>query len=728
MLNPSRPLYRHAELVRMLEPRTIALVGASPNPGSAAYLAMRNMRSFSGIVYPVNARHEEIDGKQCFKSVSALPQVPDCVVIAVGREAVEDVVLECAEIGAGGAIIFAAGYAETGNTDRAEQQARIAAIARRRGLRIVGPNCVGLLNHAHGLAMSFTPSLALSSGTAAAIGLVSQSGGVGNGLTQALHRGIAISHTLSTGNSCDVDCADCISYLAEDPHCKAIALVFEGVESTARLMEAGELAWANNKPLVVFKMGRAAQGAVAALSHSGLVAGSSVAYKAAFERIGAIVVDRYEALIETAAFFAKAPAPKAQARGVAVLSASGGAVVHAADEAEFSGVPLPPMGSATGVKIAALLPDFATVRNPLDLTASPHGNQKLLDCGEILLGDPEYAAVLAPHVYSWPAGSDKIDKLGEMAQRHGKPVILNWVSEWIEGPGAREGHANPHIAVFRSTGDAFAAVAAWLRRARKRAAPAQRTGRMAPFAAADRAARLMDGSRGATLAEREAKRVLAAYGVPVVDERLARDADAAVAAWREFGTAVALKIESPDIPHKTEARAVRLGCAHEHEIRSAFAQIVANSVAAVPHARIDGVLVQPMLPAGTEIMIGGTIDPQFGPLIVVGLGGVMVELLQDTVASLAPVGMDQARDMLARMRGQRALAGFRGAPPVDLEVLAGVVCRVSEFLDDQRERIAEIDINPLICAGGAVIAVDALIVKAGADTSACINQPLEAPS
>lgn len=713
-----RHIYRRAELVRLFDPRTIALVGASPNPGSAAYLAMQNLRSFGGIVYPVNARHEEIDGRQCFRSLSELPQVPDCVVIAVGREAVEIVVEECAEIGAGGAIIFAAGYAETGKPDRAAQQARIASIARERGLRIVGPNCVGLLNHTRGLAMSFTPSLALSSATAGAIGLVSQSGGVGNGLTQALHRGIAMSHTLSTGNSCDVDCADCVSYLAEEPRCKAIALVFEGVESTARLIEAGELAWANDKPLVVFKMGRAAQGAVAALSHSGFVAGSSVAYKAAFDRMGAFVVDRFEALIETAAFFAKAPPAKEQARGVAVLSASGGAVVHAADEAEFSGVPLSPMGPATRAKVAALLPEFATVRNPLDLTASPHGNQKLLDCCEILLEDPDYAAVFAPHVYSWPAGSDKFDKLGEMAQRYGKPVVLNWVSEWIEGPGARAGHENAHIAVFRSTGDAFSAVAAWLRRARRRAAPRRDAGRVAPSVAAVRAAALMDASPGPLITERDAKRILQGYGVPVVDERLARDADEAVAAWREFSGAVALKIESPDIPHKTEARALRLGCASEGEVRSAFAEIVANAAAAVPHARIDGVLVQPMLPAGTEIMIGGRIDPQFGPLIVVGLGGVMVELLQDTVASLAPVDMDEARDMLARIRGQRALAGFRGAKPVDLEVLAGIVCRVSEFLDDHRQRVAEIDINPLICVGSAVVAVDALLVVAGDGASA----------
>ena len=358
-MDTPRHVYRHAELLRLFDPRTIALVGASPNPGSAAYLAMLNLRSFGGMVYPVNARHEQIDGKPCYRSLSALPHVPDCVVIAVGREAVEGIIEECAEIGVGGAVIFAAGYAETGKPDRTEQQARIASIARQRGLRVAGPNCVGLLNHASGLAMSFTPSLVLASGTAGAIGLVSQSGGVGNGLTQALHRGIALSHTLSTGNSCDVDCADCISYLAEDPRCKAIALVFEGVASTARLMEAGALAWANDKPLVIFKMGRAALGAEAALSHSGFVAGSNVAYMAAFERIGAIVVDRYEALIETAAFFAKAPPPKTQASGVAVVSASGGGrgsrgrrgrVERCAAAAHESRNPQPGGRAATGIR------------------------------------------------------------------------------------------------------------------------------------------------------------------------------------------------------------------------------------------------------------------------------------------------------------------------------------------------------------------------------------------
>lgn len=705
----ARGVYRHAELIRLFEPAVVALVGASPSAGSIAQLVLANMRAFAGELYLVNGKYDRIGEQRCYPSLRALPRVPDCVVVAVGRDGVESVLEECAALGVGGAVVFASGYAETGKAEWIAQQARISALARKAGLRLLGPNSVGLINHAHGLAMSFTPNLAMSPPSPAAIGLVSQSGGLGNGLTQALHRGIAFSHTLSTGNSSDVDCADCIAYLAQSPHCKAIALVFEGVESTARLLEAARLADANDKPLVVFKLGRGVQGAQAALSHSGFMAGSSAAYRAALDEVGAIQVDRFEALIETAAFFAKAP--RARANGVAVISASGGTVVHAADEAEQAGVPLPPMSESTLATLSTLVPEFATVRNPFDLTSSPHGPQRLLDCADVLLRDPAYAAVLAPHVYSFPAESAKFDKLGKLAAQHGKPVVVNWVSEWVEGPGAQEGHSNPNVALFRSSSDAFAALAAWLRYAQRKAATPAAYARLSAPQAAHQARELLADAPGDTLTEREAKQVLKAYGIAVVQERLARSADDAVAAARELGMPVALKIESPDIAHKTEAKAIRLGCRSDEDVRAAFTEIMANAQRAVPHARLHGVLVQPMAPQGTEIMVGGRIDAQFGPLVIVGLGGVWVELMKDTAVALAPVGREQALALIGSLKAQAALRGFRGSAPVDLESLADVVCRVSELLSDQRSRIAEIDVNPLICAGPSMLAVDALIVK-----------------
>lgn len=697
--------------MRLFEPRSIALVGASARDGSIGQLTLRNLHLFSGRIHLVNAKYPRVGETICHASLTDLPEVPDCVIVAVGREGVQDVLAECAALGVGGVVIFASGYAETGRPERIAEQARLRTLTAGSTLRILGPNAVGFINHGLGLAASFTPNLALCSAAGPAIGLVSQSGGVGNGLTQALHRGIAFSHTLSPGNSGDVDCADCISYLVDAPQCKAIAVVLEGLESSARLMEAARHASARNKPLLIFKLGRGRQGAEAALSHSGFVAGSTQAFKAALESTGAVVVDRLEALIETAAFFAKAPATQLQATGVAVISASGGTVVHAADEAELHEVGLPSMNAASARQITALVPDFAVVKNPLDLTSSPNGPQRLLDCTEVLLGDPAYAAVVAPHVYSFPAEVRKFEKLGELAQRHGKPVVLNWISEWVEGPGAHEGHADPHVAVFRSSGTAFAALAAWMRRSHQRAAPVPAYARSAAPDAMASAAAVIAAAHSGTLTERESKLVLKLYGVPVVEEHMASDVDEAVAAARRFGGAVALKIESSDIAHKTEAQAIRLGCRGDAQVQEAFEAIMANARLANPSARLNGVLVQPMVTDGVEIMVGARVDPQFGPLVLVGLGGIFVELIDDVAIALAPIDKWAALQLIGRIKGQALLHGYRGGKAVDLPALADIVSRISELIADQHGAIAEIDVNPLICTSNAIVAVDALIAR-----------------
>lgn len=707
----SRPLYRQPDLHRLFEPRSIALVGASPREG-VARLVLSNLQHFGGRVHLVNANYREVMGLACHPSLAALPEVPDCVICAVGRDSVEQVITDGAALGVGGAVVFASGFAETGQAQRAQDQARLVDTASRGGLRILGPNAVGFITHRARLAASFTPELALSDAAGPAIGLVSQSGGVGNGLTQALHRGIAFSHTLSPGNSSDVDCADCIAFLATAPDCQAIAVVLEGLESPPRLVEAARLAWEQDKPLVIFKLGRGQQGAKAALSHSGFVTGSAEAFDAVMRSVGAIVVDRLGALVETAAFLAKAPPAVPGAQGVAIISASGGTVVHAADEAERHGVPLPPLPDALAERIAALVPDFANVANPLDLTSSPNGPQRLLDCATEILADPSYAALVAPHVYTFGAELRKFDELGQIAERAGKPILVNWISEWVEGPGAAQGHRNPRLAVFRSTGDAFAAVHAWLRRSRDRALPAVSQPRLSPTTAPGEAARILDAAAGRSLSEREAQEVLHRYGIPVAGGRLARDADEAARIARAFGVPVAVKVESPDLLHKTDADAVRLDCRTEAQVRTAFEQVMANARTASPQARLHGALIQPMAPAGAEILVGGRIDRQFGPLVLAGVGGAMVELVRDAAVAPAPLSTRDALGLLGRIRGQALLNGFRGAPAVDREALADIIVRVSELLADQQQRIREIDINPLICRGASIVAVDALIATA----------------
>jgi acetate---CoA ligase (ADP-forming) len=307
-------VYRHAELARLLHPSSVAVIGASTRPGSFGERVLDNLANYTGAVYPVNARYERIGDRTCYPSVHATPQQPDCAVITVARDAVEPVVLDCAKAGVGGVIIFASGYAETGRQDRIADQQRLAAIARETGMRIVGPNCVGAVNATLDSRITFMNITPIPPPCPHAVGIISQSGALGMGLAQAVVRGASFSHVLTSGNSCDVDIADYVSYLADDPTCRAIACVFEGMANPERLLHAAEYAWQRDKPLIVFKMATGEQGAAAAISHTGSLAGSHAAYRGVFQHAGAVLVDDFESLVETATFFAKAPPPKAAGR------------------------------------------------------------------------------------------------------------------------------------------------------------------------------------------------------------------------------------------------------------------------------------------------------------------------------------------------------------------------------------------------------------------------------
>jgi acetate---CoA ligase (ADP-forming) len=285
------------------------------------------------------------------------------------------------------------------------------------------------------------------------------------------------------------------------------------------------------------------------------------------------------------------------------------------------------------------------------------------------------------------------------------------ISDWLQGPSTFETESDPQVAMFRSMDRCLATLAAWHRRHERRLAGPRVGQRKSSFDAATSAAALLDGVAQRTLTERESKSVLAAYGVPVVPEKRVTDADAAAEVAADFGYPVAIKVESPDLPHKTEAGVIRLNLKGEVELRAAYEAVMANATRTEPTPRIHGVLVQPMIPAGLEIMVGARIDPLLGPLILAGLGGVMVELMKDTAVELAPVTLTEAKSMLARLRGAAALNGFRGSKPVDIERLAEIICRLSELAADQCERITELDVNPLICAGSHIIAVDALIAR-----------------
>ena len=433
----SRPLRRHQALERLLNPATIAVIGASPRPGAFGAAVLRNLAGYSGRIYPVNARYPQIGELVCYPSVGNVPETVYCALIATPREAVEPIVHECVAAGVGGAIVFASGYAETGRAERIADQTRLAAIAQESGMGLLGPNTVGMVNALCGAAITFMDITPVPPPTSRAIGLVSQSGALGMALAQAVTRGVSFSHILTSGNSCDIDMADCVAYLVDDPACAVIACLFEGMSEPERLLAAAELAWQADKPLVVYKMATGEEGATAALSHTGSLAGSYAAYRAAFRRGGVVLVEDYESLIPTASFFAKAPKPTAP--GVAVVAASGGSAIMAADRAEQHGVPLPQPNPGVRAILEARIPEFGAARNPCDVTAQVINDpNSLIECVEALLGAPEYGALAIPAVYSSEAVTRFIPVYDELAGRYGKIICSAWQSEWRDGPGAKE--------------------------------------------------------------------------------------------------------------------------------------------------------------------------------------------------------------------------------------------------------------------------------------------------
>ena len=706
----TRPVYRHAELERILNPKTIAIVGASPKAGSFGDRVLAKLANYDGEIYLVNSKYERIAQRVCFPSLASLPVVPDCVAVTVPREAAEGVVREAASAGAGGVILFASGYAETQLPERIEQQQRLCTIARESALKILGPNCMGIANYLRRARITFSEYPAQREMRDISVGIASQSGALSQALAQAIECGASVSHAFSAGNQADVDVADLVAYLADEPACHVIACAFEGMAHPQRLLEAAQIAWRNGKPLLINKIATGTLGAAAAISHTGSLAGSDSAYRAAFERCGAIVIEEFEGLMEAAAFFAKVPPPKA--RGVAVIATSGGAAIMAADKAELYGVSLPQPNDEVRRVLESHIPDFGSARNPCDVTGQVVNNpQSMWACGEALLSDPAYGAIIVPQTLAYESHEARVAAFSKLSQQYGKITCNVLISGWLQGPGTLDAEVDPHVALFRSMDRCFRSLAAWHHRADVMARGARTVVRLSDPAAAPAAARMIAGAPCGRLTERESKAILNLYGIPIVRELCADSADAAVAAAAQLGFPLAVKIESPDIVHKTEAGIVALGVASTIELRAAYERLMSNAKAYAPRAHIRGVLLQPMVPGGLEVVAGVRIDPGMGPLIVVGFGGVLVELLRDSAVELAPINGGEAMRMLRKLKGAALFDGYRGGAAVNLPGLADILVRLSEFAADQRDNIVEADINPIICRGNELIAVDALVVR-----------------
>ena len=377
---------------------------------------------------------------------------------------------------------------------------------------------------------------------------------------------------------------------------------------------------------------------------------------------------------------------------------------------------MPPLTPELEAKLRPYVPEFGALRNPCDLTAmvaaNPTDYPKAI---EAMLADDQYSAMVVPQLSVKVTTRGRLQSIAGIGTRLGKPICLPFMGGWVGGPGNEFAEMERGLQWFFSMDNCLATLKLWHRQDDKRREREQlgprKLERVSPLDAKAKAAQLIAAAKNKALTEREAKAALAAYGVPVVGETLVQSGEQAVAAAKELGFPVAIKVESPDLPHKTEAGVIRLNLKTAEDVKTAYEAVMANASKVSPRPRLNGVLVQPMVPSGTEIMVGARIDPLFGPLIVAGLGGILVELLKDTALNLAPITRHEAKAMLNGLKGKAMLTGFRGSEPVDLDKLADIIVRLSEFADDQKDIIAELDVNPLICSGGRIMAVDALIVK-----------------
>lgn len=696
----------------VLNPRSVAVVGASPKAGSFGGAVVRNLvKHFGGDIYPVNPQYADgvIEGRPCFASLSALPQVPDCLGIAVAADLVPGVLKDAAKAGIKNAIVFSSGFSDLGNEVGREKQASLVEQARALGIRLLGPNCTGVVNVHSGAACNILPSIVDLPMVRGDVAVIGQSGALGYVVLQAMHRGVGFSKLISTGNSSDVDLADLINYLIEDEQTSAIALLFESIPDGQRFSQALQQAFVAGKPVVVYKIGTTTSGQKAALSHSGMLAGDQAAYEAVFYRTGAIQVHAFEALLETAVFFARHGRKVPRADGIGIISGSGGSVVMAADKADAYRLKLPDPREKTKQELAARLPSFAAIANPADVTAESIRDQSMYqECVQIFAADPQFSSVivLMPSAHGQAAVS-RAQALVDLARRIETPLSLVWMNEWYEGVGSEVYDRSDCLAVFRSLDRCMHAHRAWLDYHQRRQSLTATHEQEALRRFEVPAIQPHNGSK--TLSEREAKFVLGQLGLPVSQDVCVGSAADAVEAAAAIGYPVVVKVDAAQIPHKTDVGGVKLNLRDADAVAKACRDIQAACQSLLPEGQAVMYSVQPMVQPGTEMIIGARLDPQFGPMVVYGFGGVWVEVLKDVAVSQAPVRRDEVLEKLAQLQLYPLLTGVRGALPRDIEAFADMVVGVSRTIAANAHWISEIDVNPVILHAQGGVAVDALM-------------------
>lgn len=708
------------DLRRFFAPRRMAMVGATEDLSKFGGRCMRQLIDFgfAGEIYPVNPNRDEVLGKRCYASIAALPQTPDHVGIVLPAHAVPAAIEQCAERDVPFATVFSSGFGETGTDEGRRAQQRLVDIARAGNIRLMGPNCNGMINFVDPFALTSTATINGPRRAAGDIGIVGQSGGAAqvNVMWRAQQLGLGISYQVSCGNAADIDMLDYAAFMVESPETRVVLILAERIADGEKLRALAQRAAFLDKPLVMVKAGRTEAGSRAAASHTGAVTGADAVCDAALAQLGILRVEDYRDLYETAMLLRRGRRPAGN-RGAAI-SISGGNLVLLADLGAAYGITWPDYTTGTQAELAEMLPGFGVASNPTDLTAASIGQTgKFAAAAKTILKDPA-VDLLVPVLTI--AHSSEINALAALSESSDKPMAIVWTGCASDDPNLTQerlvaaGHA-----VYRDTLPCVKAVQASIRyssfRTRLAEAPLQRPNGTIPAAA-----RAMLARASGPLSEHQSKALLRCYGLPTTRESLATSVDHAVQCAASLDGPVALKIQSPDLPHKTEAGALRLNVVGDAAVRRAYDEVMGAALAHRPDARIEGVLVQEMIIDAQEMLVGITRDPTFGPVMTVGLGGIYVEVLKDVAFRLPPFGPGEAMSALRELRAFGLLEGARGRPVGDLDALADCIARMSWLAVDLQDLIAELDINPLcvLPQGHGVRIVDALVIPRQADAAA----------
>jgi acetyltransferase len=700
-------------LDKLFNPGSVALIGATPRQESVGAVVLRNLRraGFAGKLMLVNPHHRTIDRLPVYPNIATLPQVPDLAVITTPPATMPSVISELGERGTRAAVVITAGFGELGERGRSLQQATLAA-AQPHLLRIVGPNCLGVMVPRLGLDATFS-HLAAPAGD---IAFLSQSGAMITAMLDwAVPRSIGFSHVVSLGDMADVDFGDMLDYLAADQHTRAILLYVEGITHGRKFMSAARAA-SRIKPVLVLKAGRSNEGARAAASHTGVLAGADAVHDAAFRRAGMLRVDMMAELFDAAETLALTREQVGER--LAILTNGGGAGVLATDALVTAGGRLATLSQKTIAELGRLLPATWSHGNPVDIIGDASG-KRYADALATLIRDPEVDAILVlncPTALAQPeeAAHAVIDAVsaGAAGTLRGRNVITAWLGEH-SARAARQLFAQARLATYETPDSAVGAFMHRVRYRRNRellmeTPPAQRDGFEADPEAARRVIATALGA-GETWLDAEATgAVLAAYGIPLAASQPADHPEQAADVAASVGFPVAIKIRSPDITHKTEVGGVALNLGNADWVRREAAAMRERVRSARPEARLDGFLVQPMVgrPGAMELLVGLVEDPVFGPLVAFGQGGTAVEVVGDTSLELPPLNALLTRRLMARTRVWRLLQGYRGQPPARIEAVVDVLIRLGQLAADHPE-IRELDINPLLADAAGIVALDA---------------------